>query len=177
MTTVNATWATDAVAWGNQSLSSAKMSTDLTDPIVPVDDFSLPARFQAWWGVVEAPPTGVSASIRVDHTDPFSTNASFAADVSGGTSPYAYRWSFGDGTFDTSAAPSHPFPGSGRWLTQLRVQDSAGIAGYAWDVLVVRGPPTVQSLRVYPNPVGQRMVVSVYAETYWLPVIGPSAMW
>jgi PKD repeat protein len=51
----------------------------------------------------------------------------FMADVEGGKAPLTYRWSFGDGTPDsTEPNPVHVYEKAGRYQADLEVKDSAG---------------------------------------------------
>lgn len=62
----------------------------------------------------------------------------WTSDVSGGTPPYRYRWSFGDGSVDeTSANPTHVYRSVGDFTTTLTVTDARGEAeSDDWDVTV-----------------------------------------
>jgi hypothetical protein len=51
----------------------------------------------------------------------------FMADVEGGKAPLTYKWSFGDGTPDsTEANPVHVYQKAGRYQADLEVKDSSG---------------------------------------------------
>jgi len=51
----------------------------------------------------------------------------FMADVEGGKAPLTYRWSFGDGTADsTEPNPVHVYQKAGRYQADLEVKDSSG---------------------------------------------------
>lgn len=51
----------------------------------------------------------------------------FLADIEGGKPPLTYRWSFGDGTPDsTEANPVHVYEKAGQYTADLEVKDSAG---------------------------------------------------
>ena len=77
--------------------------------------------------VVSATPSQLQAAVSASHemgVRPLSI--SFQADVSGGRSPYAYAWTFGDGATSTSTNPSHVFTASGDYAVQLNVTDAFG---------------------------------------------------
>ena len=51
----------------------------------------------------------------------------FMADVEGGKAPLKYKWTFGDGTPDsTEANPVHVYQKAGRFQADLEVHDSSG---------------------------------------------------
>jgi chitodextrinase len=49
-----------------------------------------------------------------------------SANVTGGTAPFNYSWSFGDGSTSGLPSPVHQFAGSGTYTVVLWVNDSAG---------------------------------------------------
>jgi PKD repeat protein len=79
----------------------------------------------------------------------FSANAgatdTFAGTVSGGTAPYTYSWSFGDGGTSTgSATPSHVYANPGTYTATLTGTDSVGDVGTSSVVVTVNDvAPTV----------------------------------
>lgn len=51
----------------------------------------------------------------------------FLADIEGGKPPLTYKWSFGDGTPDsTEANPVHVYEKAGQYTADLEVKDSSG---------------------------------------------------
>lgn len=51
----------------------------------------------------------------------------FMADVEGGKAPLTYKWSFGDGTPDsTEPNPVHVYEKAGRYQADLEVKDASG---------------------------------------------------
>jgi PKD repeat protein len=51
----------------------------------------------------------------------------FKADVEGGTAPLKYKWTFGDGSPDSSETnPKHTYEKAGQYRADLSVADSAG---------------------------------------------------
>jgi len=49
---------------------------------------------------------------------------SFTGSATGGTSPYSYRWTFGDGGSSTSQNPSHTYSSAGTYTATLTVTDN-----------------------------------------------------
>jgi PKD repeat protein len=52
-------------------------------------------------------------------------DVAFTSNVTGGSPPYSYAWTFGDGNVSTDAAPAHRFMAPGTYVTRLEVRDSA----------------------------------------------------
>ena len=66
----------------------------------------------------------------------------FQSSVSGGTSPYYYGWSFGDGSPNsTQANPSHNYRAFGLYKVNFTVTDSNGARTYSNLSLEVYPPP------------------------------------
>jgi PKD repeat protein len=56
----------------------------------------------------------------------------FSGSVSGGTAPYTYSWTFGDGTTASgTATPAHTYAKDGTYTVTLTAKDSAGNSGTA----------------------------------------------
>jgi PKD repeat protein len=53
-------------------------------------------------------------------------SVAFSGSASGGSSPYSYDWSFGDGQTSTVQSPSHTYLSAGSYTCTLIVTDSAG---------------------------------------------------
>jgi len=80
------------------------------------------------------------------------TNVYFAATPMGGSSPYMYAWTFGDGSTGTGAAPSHAYTTSGVYTVSLTVTDSAGGSSQVSNVVSVSSPaPLVASYQYLPS--------------------------
>jgi hypothetical protein len=71
-----------------------------------------------WWldGSSSATPTSGYAPLGVD----------FGATVSGGTPPYSYFWTFGDGQIGEGASPSHTYQYPGTYTAMVTATDSCG---------------------------------------------------
>ncbi|HYK92659.1 MAG TPA: PKD domain-containing protein, partial [Thermoplasmata archaeon] len=71
--------------------------------------------------------------------------------VSGGSSPYFYNWTFGDGTLNSTAAgPTHTYSTTGAFLATVLVNDSAGRFGVA-DITINVYPTLAVSPTVTPS--------------------------
>ncbi|HEX9363142.1 MAG TPA: PKD domain-containing protein [Candidatus Dormibacteraeota bacterium] len=60
-----------------------------------------------------------------------SLTAGFKASPFGGTGPYTYMWSFGDGQGSTIQDPSHTFSAPGQYRANLTITDTKGITATA----------------------------------------------
>ncbi len=70
----------------------------------------------------------------------------FVASAAGGSSPYTYHWSFGDGTTSSSQSPSHTFSSPGTYNVVLTVRD--GLATTTTTRLAVKVlPSTAETVR------------------------------
>jgi PKD repeat protein len=61
-------------------------------------------------------------------TGPAPLAVQFSATLQGGTAPYAYSWTFGDGSTSTEAAPTHVYAADGSYNVVLAVVDLGGQA-------------------------------------------------
>src|SRR2546426_145264 len=160
---VSVSWTGDSLGWSTQNLTLHAISDGLLNPVVPVDNFSETAAYQAWWGVTNLPASKLLVSISTKQSDSSSPTVTFSASVSGGHRPYNFTWSFGDGTFGTGSSPTHTYPGAGRYLAQVTVQDSRGLTGYGSTLITVTGPPVILSIQQYPSTPYAGDYVSFYA--------------
>jgi hypothetical protein len=72
----------------------------------------------------------------------FPASVQFQSTVSGGTPSYAYLWSFGDGTTNsTQANPVHSYARIGPWNVTLKVTDSVGTQAYSNFSFSITPPP------------------------------------
>jgi len=160
---INASWVSDPVRWYANPTSLVNVTGTLTDPKFPVDDFRGAAEHQAWYGAVDLPASPVSAIAKASVGGPDNRTVSFSANISGGTPPYTYRWSFGDGNASMQPNPTHTYAASGRYPVQLTVEDNATNRAYAFVGLVLGGPPEIDSMSISPNPTYVGQYTSFYA--------------
>lgn len=83
------------------------------------------------------------------------TAVAFTGSVSGGTPPYFYAWSFGDGGTSTSPSPSHVYPTPGPYTATVNVTDSSVPSEHAESTVLVNvGNATADGLQlaVAANP-------------------------
>ena len=80
--------------------------------------------------------------------------AYFSGFASGGTAPYTYAWTFGDGGTSSSQNPSHAYSSQGSYAVHLTVTDSASRTASATviNVTVTVPPPVITSLTKAGNP-------------------------
>src|SRR5213083_2279532 len=100
---------------------------------------------------VTSPPPPILASFALSPSSPSAgQSVSFAASASGGTSPYNYTWSYGDGSTGTGLQVTHTYDRDGTYQVALTVADSIGSTG-TWVAPVVVGTAPLQDGFTY-NP-------------------------
>ncbi|MDE1820141.1 MAG: PKD domain-containing protein [Euryarchaeota archaeon] len=96
---------------------------------------------------VAAPPPLRATASGNPLSGPAPLNVTFSSAVSGGTSPYSYLWTFGDGSPRSHAkAPLHEYNSSGTFTASLEVNDSASHA--AWSNTSISVTTSVPALSV-----------------------------
>jgi len=65
----------------------------------------------------------------------------FTGTASGGTAPYTFSWTFGDGAIGTGNPATHTYTTSGSYTATLSVTDSKGATGAASTAVTVTGTP------------------------------------
>ena len=68
------------------------------------------------------------------------TPTAFYGNVSGGTAPFTYSWTFGDGGTSALPFPSHNYSASGTYTVGVSVNDSVGATTHRTISLTVQGP-------------------------------------
>ena len=69
-------------------------------------------------------PGGLSAEAGGPYTGLKGSALQFSGSASGGSSPYTYRWTFGDEGTGSGATPSHTYTTAGTYTATLTVTDS-----------------------------------------------------
>jgi PKD repeat protein len=82
---------------------------------------------------------------------PATLSVKFTSQVGGGSPPYAYAWTFGDGTTGSGDAPTHAYSTPGIYQAYVEVKDSGGLAGFSLpvDIEVTGGALAAQA---YASP-------------------------
>ncbi|MCI4347050.1 MAG: PKD domain-containing protein, partial [Thermoplasmata archaeon] len=98
--------------------------------------------------VIHGLPTVTLAA--APHAPMAGTATAFYGNVSGGTAPYRYHWTFGDGGTGAVPSPRHNYSASGSFTVQLWVNDSLGASAHQTLAVSVGPaqtppPPPVQS--------------------------------
>jgi PKD repeat protein len=73
------------------------------------------------------------------------SNVSFLASVSGGTAPFSYSWTLGDGATSSSALATHAYASSGSYTVKVTITDSVGKSANASGSITVTAVPSSSS--------------------------------
>src|SRR5205807_5603439 len=118
--------------------------------------------------VTSPPPPALTASFTFSPANPQVGQAvSFTGSASGGTQPYTYSWTFGDGGIGSGSSVTHSYQAAGSYNVVLTVIDAAGqTASSTQTVTVSNVPPSLTSSFTYSpsSPlVGQQATFSASA--------------
>lgn len=69
-------------------------------------------------------------------------NQTFAASASGGTPPYQFSWSFGDGSTGVGQVVDHVYADPGTYGVSVEVTDAHGLRALASQGVAIEGPPS-----------------------------------
>ncbi len=112
---------------------------------------------------ISNPPPPLTASfVAVPSASIEGTNVTFTPSVTGGTVPYSYQWSFGDGSTSVASSPGHSYATPGTFTVILFVKDSGSPQQTATSqktVSVTSPPPLAASFSFTPSSllVGQHV--------------------
>ncbi len=102
-----------------------------------------------------SPPPTLSASFTYSPSSPQTgQTVSFTGSVSGGTPPYSYSWSFGDGSTGMGSSPQHTYSSTGTLTVALTVKDNGSPQRTATSQqsLTVSGAPSPLTASFAYNP-------------------------
>ncbi|TMI16818.1 PKD domain-containing protein, partial [Candidatus Bathyarchaeota archaeon] len=92
--------------------------------------------------VTSPPPPALTASFTFSPANPQVGQAvSFTASASGGTQPYAYSWTFGDGGIGSGSSVTHSYQAAGSYNVVLTVIDAGGQTAKSTQTVTVSNPP------------------------------------
>ncbi len=101
-------------------------------------------------GYDASPLTALAAGSPVSGLAPLAVN--FKGTAGGGTSPYTYKWTFGDGGTSAVQDPAHTFAAVGSYVATLTVTDQASAtAGSTVNINVVASLPLNANIAASPS--------------------------
>ena len=123
-------------SWGDGSATSATENATHTYGgagsyvvLLNVSDFEGSSVEQSWSVTVTAPLSVTIAASPLSAS--VGAAVAFTSTPAGGTSPYSYAWSFGDGQSATTRNATHAFGSTGVFVVNLTVTDSSGHSAHA----------------------------------------------
>lgn len=100
-------------------------------------------------GGTPPPPPPLAADFAFSPTNPNAGDTvTFTSLVSGGTSPYGYAWTFGDGTSASVTNPTHIYGSAGTFTVTLGVTDAVPATVTASKSITVSTPPPLIGIPV-----------------------------
>ncbi len=89
----------------------------------------------------------------------------FVANATGGTGPYAFLWSFGDGGVATGPRAVHTFAGTGNFTVSVRINDSVGatFVGFATVAITPAPPASPAAPAPLPAEAGYTVAATIVA--------------
>ena len=92
--------------------------------------------------VASPPPPALTASFTYTPSNPnVGQTVSFAGSASGGTQPYSYSWTFGDGGTASGRSVTHSYQAAGSYNVVLTVTDAPGQTANSAQTVTVSNPP------------------------------------
>ena len=93
---------------------------------------------------VTSPPPPLTTSFSYSPLSPEAgQHVEFTGSASGGATPYAFSWSFGDGSVGTGNLSMHTYASSGSYNVTVTVTDANGSYNYSSQAITVAAVPTV----------------------------------
>ncbi|MCX6271185.1 MAG: PKD domain-containing protein [Bacteroidetes bacterium] len=89
----------------------------------------------------------------------------FSSFVAGGTPPYIYTWTFGDGGTSGLPNPVHTYAGPGSYMVTLTTVASNGCTYTSTDVVTVGGTPCTANFMTVPDSSNQTMIYFIDQST------------
>ncbi|HEV2362473.1 MAG TPA: PKD domain-containing protein, partial [Acidimicrobiales bacterium] len=97
-----------------------------TFPMTTADQAALGDPLEDFWIQGSTPLSATAGGTPTTGNAPLTT--SFTSSATGGTAPYTYKWTFGDGSTSTSQNPSHTYTKAGNFTATVTVTDSSSPA-------------------------------------------------
>src|SRR5437016_1021480 len=117
--------------------------------VLTVKDSSSPQQTVS----VTSPPSPLTASFTFSPSSPQAgQQVSFTGSASGGTSPYSYGWSFGDGLTGSGSSVTHTYLSAGTYTIVLNVKDGSSpqqTATSQQSITVTSPPPALTASFTY----------------------------
>lgn len=127
--------------------------------------YTAPGTYTAHLTVNDSVGAGATAGVAVVvHPDPvvailanvapFNLTVVLGASIAGGTGPFGFIWSLGDGNVSYAAALTHTYPAAGTYQASVTVRDGAGREVVQSIFLTVAAPQPVPVVPWYNGTVG-----------------------
>ncbi len=98
--------------------------------------------------------TALSATVSAPSgnvTTTTNTSVTFTGAAAGGTAPYTYSWTFGDGATSTAASTSHAYTAAGTYTATFKVTDSKGATSSVTRTITVNAPGVLAASITTPS--------------------------
>ncbi|MHB8351193.1 MAG: PKD domain-containing protein [Thermoplasmata archaeon] len=102
-------------------------------------------------GIVVHPDPLVAILVSVA---PFNLTVVLGASIAGGTAPFSFIWSLGDGNVSSNASLAHTYPSAGTYQASVTVRDGAGREVVQSIVLTVAAPLPIPAVAWYNGTTG-----------------------
>src|SRR5207249_2600457 len=106
-------------------------------------------------------PPALTAGLSFTPSSPLTgQTVSFAGTASGGTTPYAYSWSFGDSATSTGQNPSHAYSSAGIYTVTLTLTDAVNTQVISSQGLTIAPVPMTANFTLSTSPTEVNVPVS-----------------